>query len=119
LRKKYDPSLDERYKTTNVSGVTGQGHEMCEEVDAKFIDMNYIQTFPISNPITGELSHVGGARFDGAILVNKEGNRFVEELERRDVVSEGILNQTSNRAYLIWSKEVESINEGVSANSGE
>lgn len=119
MRKKYDPSLDERYKTTNVSGVTGQGHEMCDEVDAKFIDMNYIQTFPISNPITGELSHVGGARFDGAILVNKEGNRFVEELERRDVVSEGILNQTSNRAYLIWSKEVESINEGVSANSGE
>lgn len=119
MRKKYDPSLDERYKTTNVSGVTGQGHEMCDEVDAKFIDMNYIQTFPISNPITGELSHVGGSRFDGAILVNKEGNRFVEELERRDVVSEGILNQTSNRAYLIWSKEVESINEGVSANSGE
>ena len=119
MRKKYAPNLDERYKTTNVSGVTGQGHDMCEKVDAKFVDMNYIQTFPISNPITGELSHVGGARFDGAILVNKEGNRFVEELERRDVVSEGILNQTSNRAYLVWSKEVESINEGVSINSGE
>ncbi len=119
MRKKYNPSLDERYKTTNVSGVTGQGHEMCEEVNAKFVDMNYIQTFPISNPVTGELSHVGGARFDGAILVNKEGKRFVEELERRDVVSEGILNQTGNIAYLVWSKEVEAINEGVTANSGE
>lgn len=119
MRKKYDPSLDERYKTTNVSGVTGQGHEMCEEVNAKFVDMNYIQTFPICNPVTGELSHVGGSRFDGAILVNKEGKRFVEELERRDVVSEGILNQTGNVAYLVWSKEVESINEGVTANSGE
>ncbi|MGL6105992.1 hypothetical protein [Romboutsia sp.] len=46
MRRKYDPSLDERYKTTNVSGVTGQGHEMCEKVHAKFVDMNYIQTFP-------------------------------------------------------------------------
>lgn len=119
MRKKYDPSLDERYKTTNVSGVTGQGHEMCEEVNAKFVDMNYIQTFPICNPITGELSHVGGSRFDGAILVNKEGNRFVEELERRDIVSEGILNQTSHIAYLVWSSEVEAINKGVTANSGE
>ncbi|MGL5716115.1 MAG: flavocytochrome c [Paraclostridium sp.] len=119
MRKKYDPSLDERYKTTNVSGVTGQGHEMCEAFDAKFVDMNYIQTFPICNPLTGELSHVGGSRFDGAILVNKEGHRFVEELERRDVVSEGILTQTGGVAYLVWSKEVEAINEGVAANSGE
>ena len=119
MRKKYDPNLDERYKTTNVSGVTGQGHDMCEEIDAKFVDMAYIQTFPISNPVTGELSHVGGSRFDGAILVNKQGNRFVEELERRDVVSEGILNQEGGVGYLVWSKEVEAINEGVIANTGE
>ncbi|UPA32025.1 flavocytochrome c [Terrisporobacter glycolicus] len=119
MRKKYAPSLDERYKTTNVSGVTGQGHEMCEEIGAKFVHMDYIQTFPICNPNTGELSHVGGSRFDGAILVNKDGKRFVEELERRDVVSEGILNQEGNVAYLVWSKEVEDINNGVTTNNSE
>ncbi len=119
MRKKYDPSLDERYKTTNVSGVTGKGHEMCEEVGAKFVHMNYIQTFPICNPNTGELSHVGGSRFDGGILVNKEGNRFVEELERRDVVSDGILDQEGGIAYLIWSKNIEDINNGIEANNSE
>ncbi len=119
MRMKYDSSLDERYKTTNVSGVSGKGHEMCEEVGAKFVHMDYIQTFPISNPNTGELSHVGGSRFDGAILVNKQGKRFVEELERRDVVSEGILNQEGNVAYLVWGQEVESINNGVIENASE
>ncbi len=119
MRMKYDKSLDERYKTTNVSGVSGQGHVMSEEVGAKFVHMDYIQTFPICSPSTGELSHVGGSRFDGAILVNKQGKRFVEELERRDVVSEGILTQEGNIAYLIWGQEVEAINNGVVENASE
>ena len=119
MRKKYNENLDERYKTTNVSGVTGQGHVMCEELGANFVHMNYIQTFPISNPNTGELSHVGGARFDGAILVNKFGKRFVEELERRDVVSEGILAQEGNVGYLVWGQEVESVNNGTISNGAE
>ena len=119
MRMKYDASLDARYKTTNVSGVDGRGHEMCEDINAKFIHMDYIQTFPIANPNTGELSHVGGSRFDGAILVNKQGKRFVEELERRDVVSEGILTQEGNVAYLVWSSEVEEINNAIEANQSE
>ncbi|CAH2212479.1 flavocytochrome c [Tepidibacter aestuarii] len=113
MRKKYNSKLDDRYKTTNVSGVTGHGHIMSERVGAKFVHMNYIQTFPICNPNTGELSHVGGSRFDGAILVNKSGKRFVEELERRDVVSENILAQEGQVAYLIWGKEIETIGNGT------
>ncbi len=81
--------------------------------------MEYIQTFPISNPETGELSHVGGSRFDGAILVNKSGDRFVEELERRDTVSEAILEQENGVGYLVWSKEVEAITSYVSKNKEE
>ncbi len=67
MRKKYNTKLDDRYKTTNVSGVTGHGHIMSKQVGAKFVHMNYIQTFPICNPNTGELSHVGGSRFDGEL----------------------------------------------------
>ncbi|MGL5124443.1 MAG: flavocytochrome c [Fusobacteriaceae bacterium] len=119
LRKKHNPSLDERYKTTNISGITGDGHLMCEKVGADFVQMEYIQTFPISNPETGELSHVGGSRFDGAILVNKSGNRFVEELERRDTVSEAILEQENGVAYLVWGKEIESVTSYISKNKEE
>ncbi|WP_320047191.1 flavocytochrome c [uncultured Ilyobacter sp.] len=109
MRKKHNPELDERYKTTNQSGITGDGHVMCEKVQAGFVHMDYIQTFPISNPKTGALSHVGGSRFDGAILINKQGNRFVEELERRDVVSNGILSQEGGVAYLLWGQEIERV----------
>jgi len=119
LRKKYNSNLDERYKTTNISGITGDGHLMCEKIGADFIQMEYIQTFPISNPETGELSHVGGSRFDGAILVNKSGNRFVEELDRRDTVSEAILNQENGVAYLVWGKEIEEITNYVTKNKEE
>ncbi len=55
--------------------------------------MGYIQTYPICDPISGVIELIADARFDGAILVNQEGKRFVEELERRDVISNAILKQ--------------------------
>lgn len=119
MRKKYNPELDERYKTTNQSGITGDGHVMCEEIGADFVHMSYIQTFPIADPSSGALSHVGGSRFDGAILVNKSGKRFVEELERRDVVSQAILSQEGGVGYLLWAAEVEAVANRTTANKNE
>ena len=58
--------------------------------------MENIQTYPICNPKTGVISLLVDTRFDGAILVNQEGKRFVEELERRDVISNAILEQTGD-----------------------
>ena len=119
MRKKYNPQLDERYKTTNQSGITGDGHTMCEKLGVDFIHMSYIQTFPIANPLTGALSHVGGSRFDGAILVNRSGKRFVEELERRDVVSQAILAQDGGVGYLVWAQEIEEIANRTTENKAE
>ncbi|MCK5779815.1 MAG: flavocytochrome c [Psychrilyobacter sp.] len=119
MRKKYNPELDERYKTTNQSGITGDGHLMCERLGVDFIHMSYIQTFPIANPLTGALSHVGASRFDGAILVNKKGKRFVEELERRDLVSKAILAQDGGMGYLVWSQEIESVANRTTNNKAE
>ena len=119
MRKKYNPELDERYKTTNQSGITGDGHLMCEEVGVDFVHMSYIQTFPIADPSSGALSHVGGSRFDGAILVNRSGKRFVEELERRDVVSQAILSQEGGVGYLVWASEVEAVANRTTANKNE
>lgn len=119
MRKKYNPQLDERYKTTNQSGITGDGHLMCEKLGVDFIHMSYIQTFPIANPLTGALSHVGGSRFDGAILVNRSGKRFVEELERRDVVSQAILAQDGGVGYLVWAQEIETVANRTTENKAE
>ncbi|MBC2850130.1 hypothetical protein H5J22_01460 [Cetobacterium sp. 8H] len=72
------------FKTTNISGITGDGHLMCEKVGADFIQMEYIQTFPISNPETGELSHVGGNRLGGNAITEiivfgkREGENIIK-----------------------------------------
>lgn len=109
LRVKYDPDKDDKYKTTDISATTGDGIIMAEKVGGDLIHMEYIQTYPTYNPKTGIISYVANSRFDGALLVNQEANRFVEEMDRRDVISKAILNQTNGQAYLVWGQEVESV----------
>lgn len=111
LRKKYDPNLDERYLTTNHVGATGDGIALAEQVNADFVGMEYIQPYPACNPITGAISYVADTRFDGAVLVNIEGKRFVEELDRRDVISNAIVNQSDKYGYLVWDKTITDISK--------
>ncbi|ACB86031.1 flavocytochrome c [Natranaerobius thermophilus] len=106
MTQKYNPDIDDRYNTTNVPGATGEGILMAKEIGADLVDMEFIQTYPTCNTQTGHLSYVADTRFDGAILVNQEGERFVEELDRRDVISEAILDQTGSVAYLMWDNHI-------------
>ena len=47
----------------------------------------------------------GGVRTSGtAVLVNTAGQRFVEELDRRDVVSKGILAQEGGVGYMVMTE---------------
>lgn len=104
--QKYSDVIDDRYKSTNQKGATGDGIVLAQEIGAAVTDMEYIQTYPTCNPLTGHLSYVADTRFDGAILVNKSGERFVEEMDRRDVISEGILAQEESLGYLVWDKTI-------------
>ena len=53
--------------------------------------------------VTGALLYVGDVRLENhGILVNREGDRFVQELDRRDVISNGIKNQTDGVAFLLF-----------------
>lgn len=119
MRKEYNPEMDERYKSTDAPGTTGDGIVMAEKIGAKLANMEYIQTYPVANPKTGMISLLADTRFDGAILVNQEGNRFVEELERRDVISKGILSQTGGYAYQIWNDDIDAISKTKEAHQEE
>ncbi|MDO5695547.1 MAG: flavocytochrome c [Eubacteriales bacterium] len=106
MRKKYDPSMDEKILSTDSVGTTGDGIQMAEMLGADLVDMQYIQTYPTCHPDTGRLLYVGDVRLMGrGILVNKEGNRFVEELERRDVISKATADQTGGCSYLFWDED--------------
>ncbi|MDO5085249.1 MAG: flavocytochrome c [Erysipelotrichaceae bacterium] len=109
MRKEYNPNYDERFKTTATLASTGDGIIMAQGVGADVVSMEYIQVYPTCNPITGIISYVANSRFDGALLFNQEGTRFVNEMGRRDDISNAILNQTGQVAYLVWGQEIETV----------
>ncbi|MFS0660434.1 flavocytochrome c [Niallia alba] len=100
----YNENL-EGFSTTNHAGATGSGIVMAEEVGADLVDIDQIQIHPTTDPETGYL-FTEGLRGDGAILINKEGKRFTNELLTRDVVSKNILAQTDKVAYLVVNQEM-------------
>lgn len=119
MREEYNPEYGKKYKTTCLKASQGDGILMAKEAGAQLIDMEYIQVYPTCNPLTGIISYVANSRFDGAVLVNKEGKRFTNEGGRRDVISQGILSQTDACAYLVWGNEIESIGKMTELHANE
>jgi len=103
MRVKYNETMNENILSTNTVGSKGDGIEMAERIGAQLTDMGYIQTYPTCDAQSGALLYVGDVRMEGrSILVNKEGRRFVEELERRDVISNAVIEQTGGVSYMFW-----------------
>ncbi len=95
----YQPSL-KGFMTTNAAGLQGQGLEMASAVGAALVDMDQIQIHPTVQAETAALI-TEGLRGDGAILVNAEGKRFIDEVGTRDVVSAAEIAQTGSYSWLI------------------
>ncbi|MBQ3009135.1 MAG: flavocytochrome c, partial [Oscillospiraceae bacterium] len=93
------------FGTTNVSAATGDGIAMGTAAGAATVDMEQIQTHPTVHPET-QTMYTEAVRGNGAILVNKEGARFTNEMGTRDVVSAAILEQTDGQAWLIFDQAV-------------
>lgn len=100
----YKPSL-EGFGSTNSPAITGEGIQMVKAVGGDLVDMTEIQTHPtVVHKKTAMITEA--VRGEGAILVNREGKRFVSELETRDVVSKAELEQTGKSAFLVFDQEV-------------
>ena len=93
------PELD-GFMTTNAPGINGEGIVMAQELGAAVVDMKQIQIHPTVQADTSALI-TEGLRGDGAILVNKEGKRFIDETGTRDVVSAAEIAQTGSFSWLI------------------
>ncbi|MCG8154858.1 flavocytochrome c [Brenneria goodwinii] len=109
--KQYDPKLV-GFKTTNAPGSQGDGIKMATKLNAKLVDMEYIQIHPSTVPGQGILI-TEAVRGDGAIMVNEGGKRFVNELLTRDVVSQSILKQPGAHAYLIFNDDLVKQNQAT------
>ena len=95
----YQPSLD-GFMTTNAAGAQGQGITMAVKAGADTVDMDQIQIHPTVQADTAALI-TEGLRGDGAILVNAEGKRFIDEVGTRDVVSAAEIAQPGSFSWLI------------------
>lgn len=110
LYVKMNPAL-KGFKTTNHPGANGDYLVLLEGLDAALVDMEFIQTHPTVEPDNGVLI-TEAVRGNGGILVNREGDRFTDELGFRDVLSRDILAQPEKSARLIFDS---TIRESLSA----
>ena len=82
--------------STNFPHITGDSFALALKHDVELQDMNYIQIHP-----TTLYSKKKGRRFlisesvrgEGAILLNENGERFTDELQPRDVVTNAIVEE--------------------------
>ncbi|WP_232697465.1 flavocytochrome c [Brevibacillus daliensis] len=90
--------------SSNHSGATGDGIVMAKKIGAELVGMEYIQIHPRGNPKSGLIASYGG-NATNSIYVNKDGDRFIDEQGRRDVVANSILEQPDKMMYTIYDSE--------------
>lgn len=91
--------------TSNQPGATGDGMEMGEKAGGELRDMRSIQIHP-TVAAGSRILITEAVRGNGAILVNHEGDRFINEITTRDRVSAAILEQPGESAYLLFDEAI-------------
>lgn len=89
------------FSSTNQPGATGDGMDLGAAVGGELIDMDQIQIHP-TQAAGSKILITEAVRGNGAILVNREGKRFVNELTTRDAASAAVLKQPGGSAFLIF-----------------
>lgn len=99
MRQEYNKhweTLDEKIDTTNHPGATGDGILMAKEIGANLVGMEWIQLVPYKDQ-TGAVVNTADIMY-----ININGNRFVREDGRRDVMSKAVLEQPEARFYILY-----------------
>jgi L-aspartate oxidase len=83
-------------RSTNYTHLTGDAIAIALKNDVKVQDISYIQVHPTSlyTPHSGRAFLISeSVRGEGAVLIDKNGNRFTDELQPRDIVTKKIYEQ--------------------------
>ena len=93
------------FNTSNHNGATGDAFKWVSSLNVPLVDIDQIQIHP-----TGEKgSHIlitEAVRGNGAILVNRQGVRFANEMLTRDKLSDAILGQTGKSVFIVFDQSV-------------
>ncbi len=91
--------------TSNRPGAIGEGMDIGSQIGGQLRDMKEIQIDP-SMSAAGRILITEAVRGNGAIMVNREGKRFVNEITTRDAASMAVLAQTGKTAFLIFDEGI-------------
>jgi fumarate reductase flavoprotein subunit len=100
----YQPTYRD-FSSTNQPGATGDGVDLAVELGAQLRDMAEIQIHP-TQAAGSKILITETVRGNGAILVNREGKRFVNEVTTRDAASAAVLKQTGGTAFLVFDEVI-------------
>lgn len=110
MRQSYFPFLGPEINCTNHPGATGEIIRYAQAIGADTLHMAFIQLYPFAEPETGILDTPAVYPFSGVgyglVYVSKEGKRFVNELERRDVCSFAQIKLGLKPTYSIFNEEM-------------
>ncbi|WP_365844165.1 L-aspartate oxidase [Clostridium sp.] len=85
--------------TTNVESLTGDGIKVALHNKINVVDMEYQQLHPTvlykKETNSRRLLLTESLRGEGAIIINQKGDKFIDPLLPRDIVSASILNEIS------------------------
>ena len=101
MRSLHNPMLDETVPSTNQPGITGDGIIMGQDVGGATTGMDYIQLLSFGDPRSGALPGFITSSPYEVIFVNRQGERFVDEGARRDVMVNALFAQEDNLMYMI------------------
>lgn len=101
---RYDAKL-KGFKATNHPGATGDGLDVAQQAGVATRDLDYIQAHPTYSPVGGVMI-TEAVRGNGAILVNRASQRFVNEITTRDKAAAAILAQQGGSAFLVFDHSV-------------
>lgn len=94
-----------RFTSTGQPGTTGDALDLVQAVGAEVFDLDQIQIHP-TQAVGSKTLISETVRGAGAILVNREGRRFVNEVTTRDRVSAAELAQPGRTAFLIFDRGI-------------
>jgi fumarate reductase flavoprotein subunit len=111
MRETQVPYLNADLPTTNIPAAsTGEGIYLAQAIGANTTQMSNIQRYPWADPNTGVLDGPAVWPFTGpsygVIYVDYNGNRYVNEGDRRDVCANAAVNTGFVSTYAIFTKPV-------------
>ena len=110
MRMSFNPALVPQYNCTNHRGATGEIIGYARSIWADVLHLEFIQLYPCAEPKSGAIDsyalHPYSGTGYGLFYVDKMGKRFVNELDRRDKVSDAQIKSGAKPTYAILSTKI-------------